>query len=165
MSLCTALSKLKFPQNYPTLWNSIPKPLSEPSPPDVLKWSANYFQALANGETLPVKERLETPVATQKTDTGLTPGLVSVLHRQLGTKHEVTYNELFEKWQGLCLPTERLEEHSTSRLFWRQHWMAKIPKSGLFQFSRQLNPDNAGYLWNPNARPGRRCRQNWVRGV
>lgn len=31
----------------------------------------------------PVKERLEMPVATQKTDTGLTPGLLKVLNKQV----------------------------------------------------------------------------------
>ena len=38
---------------------------------------------MANGETPPVKERLEMPVATQKTDTGLTPGLLRVLNKQV----------------------------------------------------------------------------------
>lgn len=38
---------------------------------------------MANGETPPVKERLEMPTATQKTDTGLTPGLLKVLHKQV----------------------------------------------------------------------------------
>lgn len=38
---------------------------------------------MSKGETPPVKERLEMPVATQKTDTGLTPGLLRVLNRQV----------------------------------------------------------------------------------
>ena len=60
-----------------------------------------YFRALAKGETPPVKERthhrfadvygrkhsfwigLEMPVATQKTDTGLTMGLLKILHKQV----------------------------------------------------------------------------------
>lgn len=42
---------------------------------------------MANGETPPVKERLEMPVATQKTDTGLTPGLLKVLHKQVGLQN------------------------------------------------------------------------------
>ena len=46
-----------------------------------------YFRAMANGETPPVKERLEMPVATQKTDTGLTPGLLKVLHKQVGLQN------------------------------------------------------------------------------
>lgn len=39
---------------------------------------------MSKGETPPVKERLEMPVATQKTDTGLTPGLLRVLNKQVG---------------------------------------------------------------------------------
>lgn len=38
---------------------------------------------MAKGETPPVKERLEMPTATQKTDTGLTPGLLRVLNKQV----------------------------------------------------------------------------------
>ena len=38
---------------------------------------------MANGEQPPVKERLEMPVSTQKTDTGLTPGVLRVLHKQV----------------------------------------------------------------------------------
>ena len=38
---------------------------------------------MSKGETPPVKERLEMPVASQKTDTGLTPGLLRVLNRQV----------------------------------------------------------------------------------
>ena len=38
---------------------------------------------MAKGEMPPVKERLEMPVATQKTDTGLTPGLLKVLNKQV----------------------------------------------------------------------------------
>lgn len=45
--------------------------------------NCRYFRAMANGEMPPVKERLEMPTATQKTDTGLTPGLLKVLHKQV----------------------------------------------------------------------------------
>lgn len=48
------------------------------------KLHPRYFNALAKGECLPVKERLEMNVATQKTDTGLTPGLLKILHKQVG---------------------------------------------------------------------------------
>jgi hypothetical protein len=34
---------------------------------------------MSKGETPPVKERLEMPVATQKTDTGLTPFMNTML--------------------------------------------------------------------------------------
>jgi len=41
---------------------------------------------MAKGEMPPVKERLEMPVATQKTDTGLTPGLLKVLNKQVSAQ-------------------------------------------------------------------------------
>lgn len=53
---------------------------AEPSAgPAVLR----YFSALSRGDPLPVKDRIEMPVATQKTDTGLTQGLLRVLHKQV----------------------------------------------------------------------------------
>lgn len=42
-----------------------------------------YFSALSRGDPLPVKDRMEMPTATQKTDTGLTPGLLKILHKQV----------------------------------------------------------------------------------
>lgn len=48
---------------------------------------ARYFSALSRGDPLPVKDRMEMPVATQKTDTGLSQGLLKVLHKQVGETH------------------------------------------------------------------------------
>uniref|UniRef100_A0A3Q3FEG6 Uncharacterized protein n=1 Tax=Labrus bergylta TaxID=56723 RepID=A0A3Q3FEG6_9LABR len=48
-------------------------------------FSHRYFNALSKDECLPVKDRLEMNVATQKTDTGLTPGLLKTLHKQVLT--------------------------------------------------------------------------------
>lgn len=40
----------------------------------------------------PVKERLEMPDATQKIDTGLTPGLLKVLNKQVSFIFLVSYH-------------------------------------------------------------------------
>jgi len=45
--------------------------------------TVSYFRAMANGDVPPVKDRLEMMTATQKNDTGLTPGLLRVLNRQV----------------------------------------------------------------------------------
>lgn len=42
-----------------------------------------YFSALSKGAPLPVKERIELSLATEKEDAGLTPGLLKVLHKQV----------------------------------------------------------------------------------
>merc|ERR1711893_2529 len=65
---------------------------------------------MANNETPPVKERLEMPVATQKTDTGLTPGLLRILNKQLGPKKIVHLSLIEEKWKDLALPKEQFDE-------------------------------------------------------
>lgn len=49
----------------------------------VVSSCCRYFSALSKGECLPVKERLEMKMASQTTDTGLTPGLLKVLHKQV----------------------------------------------------------------------------------
>ncbi|XP_077641370.1 ropporin-1-like protein isoform X2 [Lonchura striata] len=64
---------------------------------------------LSKGEPLPVKERLEMPLATGKKDAGLTPGLLKVLHKQLSSKGMVAIAELREKWKHLGLPELQLE--------------------------------------------------------
>lgn len=58
---------------------------------NVSVFSSSYFSALSKGECLPVKERLEMNVATQKTDTGLTPGLLKTLHKQVFSQQQ-NYN-------------------------------------------------------------------------
>lgn len=60
-----------------------------------------YFKAMAKGETPPVKDRLEMPVATQKTDTGLTPGLLRVLNKQVETSVTVLMLTVFSVLQTL----------------------------------------------------------------
>ncbi|XP_066577593.1 ropporin-1-like protein isoform X2 [Amia ocellicauda] len=101
--------QINIPPELPDILKQFTKAAIRTQPQDVLQWSAAYFCALARGDTLPVKERLEMPVATQKTDTGLTPGLVKILHKQLAPKENVTKEELEERWKDLCLPKEQLD--------------------------------------------------------
>uniref|UniRef100_A0A3B1J7Z3 Ropporin-1-like protein n=2 Tax=Astyanax mexicanus TaxID=7994 RepID=A0A3B1J7Z3_ASTMX len=100
--------QINIPPELPDILKQFTKAAIRTQPPDVLQWAATYFSALSKGETLPVKDRLEMPVATQKTDTGLTPGLLKVLHKQLSPKEPVMKEELLKKWKGLCLPVEQL---------------------------------------------------------
>lgn len=79
-------------------------------PIDILPWSAAYFRAMSKGELPPVKERLEMPLASQRTDTGLTPGLLRVLNKQLGPKKKVTVTQIEEKWMDLALPKEQFDD-------------------------------------------------------
>ncbi|XP_003408178.2 ropporin-1-like protein [Loxodonta africana] len=100
--------QIHIPPELPDILKQFTKAAIRTQPADVLQWSAGYFSALSRGEPLPVKDRLEMPVATQKTDTGLTQGLLKVLHKQCSHKEYVELADLEQKWRNLCLPTEKL---------------------------------------------------------
>ncbi|XP_069469855.1 ropporin-1-like protein [Ambystoma mexicanum] len=100
--------QINIPPELPDLLKQFTKAAIRTQPHDVLQWSSAYFNALSRGEPLPVKERVEMPVATQKTDTGLTPGLLKILHKQLSSNQYVDVSELEQKWKDLSLPVEQL---------------------------------------------------------
>lgn len=100
--------QIKIPPELPDILKQFTKAAIRTQPFDVLQWAAAYFSALSKGEPLPVKERLEMPLAIEKKDAGLTPGLLKVLHKQLSSKGMVTIAELREKWKHLGLPEEQL---------------------------------------------------------
>ncbi|CAH1251348.1 ROPN1L [Branchiostoma lanceolatum] len=102
--------QINIPPELPDILKQFTKAAIRTQPKDVLQWSAAYFRALSKGETLPVKERLEMPTATQKTDTGLTPGLLKVLHKQLSPQGTVQLSVLEQKWKEVCLPQEQMDE-------------------------------------------------------
>ncbi|XP_070709493.1 ropporin-1-like protein [Pempheris klunzingeri] len=101
--------QINIPPKLPDILKNFTKAAIRTQPKDLLLWSAAYFSALSKGECLPVKDRLEMTVATQKTDTGLTPGLLKILHKQLSSGHSCSKEELQKKWRGLCLPMVQLE--------------------------------------------------------
>ena len=75
--------QIQIPPELPDILKQFTKAAIRTQPKDLLSWAYAYFQAMANNEVLPVKERVEIPVATQKTDTGLTPGLLRILNKQV----------------------------------------------------------------------------------
>ncbi|XP_018424740.1 PREDICTED: ropporin-1-like protein [Nanorana parkeri] len=101
--------QIDIPPELPDILKQFTKAAIRTQPHDVLQWSAAYFGSLSRGESLPVKERVEMMAANTKTTTGLTPGLLKVLHKQLSLKIIVNADELEQKWKGLCLPQAQLQ--------------------------------------------------------
>nr|XP_020032450.1 ropporin-1-like protein [Castor canadensis] len=99
--------QIHIPPELPDILKQFTKAAIRTQPADVLQWSAGYFSALSRGDPLPVKDRIEMPVATQKTDTGLTQGLLKVLHKQCSHKRFMDLADLEQKWKNLCLPVEK----------------------------------------------------------
>jgi len=102
--------QINIPPELMDILKQFTKAAIRTQPKDVLAWSAAYFRAMAKGDMPPVKERLEMPVASQKTDTGLTPGLLKVLNKQLGPKKTVGLSMIEEKWLDLALPKEQFDD-------------------------------------------------------
>ncbi|CAF3541151.1 unnamed protein product [Rotaria socialis] len=102
--------QIPIPPELPDILLQFSKAAIRTQPGDVLAWSAAYFRALANGETPPVKERLEMPVATQKTDTGLTMGLLKILHKQLSPKGTLPLVDIRKKFDDVNIPREQYDE-------------------------------------------------------
>ncbi|XP_060047157.1 ropporin-1-like protein [Erinaceus europaeus] len=100
--------QIHIPPELPDILKQFTKAAIRTQPADVLQWSAGYFSALSRGDPLPVKDRVELPTATQKTDTGLTQGLLKVLHKQCSHKPMVKVTDLERRWRDLCLPVEQL---------------------------------------------------------
>jgi len=96
--------QINIPPELPDILKQFTKAAIRTQPPDVLAWSAAYFTALASGNPLPVKRRLE-PGAT-----GLSPGLLDVLHQQLKDTDVCSLDLITKKWNELGLPKQQLSE-------------------------------------------------------
>uniref|UniRef100_A0A8C6WMR9 Ropporin-1-like protein n=2 Tax=Neogobius melanostomus TaxID=47308 RepID=A0A8C6WMR9_9GOBI len=101
--------QINIPPELADILKDFTKAAIRTQPKDILVWSAAYFAALSKGETLPIKDRLEMNVALQKTDTGLTPGLLKTLHKLLGSKESCSMDNLEDKWKALSLPSEQMQ--------------------------------------------------------
>jgi len=110
-------TQINIPSDLPDILKQFTKSAIRTQPPDVLAWSAAYFTALSNGETLPVKRRLEAP------GSGLTPGLLDMVVNQFKDNEEVEVKTIEKKWKEMGLPTEEIKD---------------IIKSGSFQDSCKL---------------------------
>ncbi|PZC71174.1 hypothetical protein B5X24_HaOG213944 [Helicoverpa armigera] len=70
-------------------------------PYDLLRWSFEYFRALAEHRAPPVKLRLEYPIYS--TEGGLTRGCLKVLANQMYGMTDVPTAVVKRAWQGFCL--------------------------------------------------------------
>ncbi|KAF0294336.1 Ropporin-1-like protein [Amphibalanus amphitrite] len=73
--------QIKVPPAFPDILKQYTKAAIRTQPRDLVRWSAAYFLALANGERPPMKQRLEFP-PPPATMNGLTQGYLRALHSQ-----------------------------------------------------------------------------------
>ncbi|XP_013177538.1 PREDICTED: uncharacterized protein LOC106124999 isoform X4 [Papilio xuthus] len=99
--------QIVIPPKFPYILKRYCKAAIKTQPYDLLRWSFEYFNALAQHKPPPVKLRLEYPVYT--TEGGLTRGCLKVLAQQLSTMEEVPLPVLKAAWRGFCLDNEELQ--------------------------------------------------------
>merc|ERR1712048_455144 len=102
-------AQLHIPAEFPDILKQFTKACirTQPSPENLVQWSASYFRALKEGLPLPVKSRFEMGKAT-----GVTYGLLNVINRQLGIpakEQPIKISELRGKWTELGLTEESLD--------------------------------------------------------
>ncbi|KAJ8706327.1 hypothetical protein PYW08_010953 [Mythimna loreyi] len=97
--------QIVIPPKYPYILKRYCKAAIKTQPYDLLRWSFEYFKALAEHRPPPVKLRLEYPIYS--TEGGLTRGCLKVLAHQLYPMKEIPLFVLKQAWQGFCL--DRIE--------------------------------------------------------
>ncbi|XP_037777822.1 ropporin-1-like protein [Penaeus monodon] len=84
----------RVPAALPRILKDYTKAAIRTQPKDLLTWSVAYFRSMTNGTVPPVKDRLEFPVPESKG--GISPGILRVLHRQLGSEGSIEWGALQE---------------------------------------------------------------------
>ncbi|XP_068206579.1 ropporin-1-like protein [Palaemon carinicauda] len=103
------LGETRVPSSLPKILKDYTKAAIRTQPRDLLTWSAAYFKAMTNGTIPPVKDRLEFPVPESKS--GISPGVLRVLHRQLREEGEgVTWEALQDACRGMGVAEETAQD-------------------------------------------------------
>ncbi|KYQ56869.1 Ropporin-1-like protein [Trachymyrmex zeteki] len=98
--------QINVPPTFPHILKLYAKAAIRTQPNDLLRWTAAYFRALANGEVPPAKDRLEYPPFIHPS--GITPGYLKTLLNRFGHVNKVCLRALLLDCQGLDLPETSL---------------------------------------------------------
>ncbi|XP_075988757.1 uncharacterized protein LOC142984809 isoform X4 [Anticarsia gemmatalis] len=93
--------QIVIPPKFPYVLKRYCKAAIKTQPYDLLRWSFEYFKALAEHRPPPVKLRLEYPIYS--TEGGLTRGCLKVLAQQLSSQVELPIPLVKNAWRGFCL--------------------------------------------------------------
>ncbi|XP_067203786.1 uncharacterized protein [Linepithema humile] len=93
--------QINIPPTFPYILKLYAKAAIRTQPYDLLRWTATYFRALANGELPPAKDRLEYPSFIHPS--GITPGYLKILLNRFGHVNTICLKVLLQDWRGLDL--------------------------------------------------------------
>ncbi|CAH0404457.1 unnamed protein product [Chilo suppressalis] len=100
--------QIVIPPKFPYLLKKYCKAAIKTQPYDLLRWSFEYFKALAENRPPPVKLRLEYPVFS--TEGGLTRGCLKVIANQLAGMTVMPLPVIKAAWGGFCLDKMELKQ-------------------------------------------------------
>ncbi|XP_063545487.1 uncharacterized protein LOC134753519 isoform X2 [Cydia strobilella] len=99
--------QIVIPPKFPYILKRFCKAAIKTQPYDLLRWSFEYFKALAENRPPPVKLRLEYPVYS--TEGGLTRGCLKVIaHQLLNIGKNLPLYLIRKAWRGFCLDPNEL---------------------------------------------------------
>ncbi|XP_069944556.1 ropporin-1-like protein isoform X2 [Cherax quadricarinatus] len=98
----STITEARVPASLPRILKDYTKSAIRTQPKDLLIWS------MSKGTPPPVKERLEFPVP--ESSSGISPGVLRVLHRQLNGEGSVTWEQLLEVCQAMGVAEETAQD-------------------------------------------------------
>lgn len=140
------IENLVIPPQLPQILKLYTKAAMRTQPPNLLKWTHTYMQAMADGRQPPVKDRGEVePI--QRSPAGLTPGFLRVLNQQLRTRNpdgSVSADDVLRVWDDMSFnpndirgTLDQAELSGGRRNDWRKVLVClanTIPSGGVSQF-------------------------------
>ncbi|XP_045103800.1 ropporin-1-like protein isoform X2 [Portunus trituberculatus] len=98
----------RVPAPLPGILREYTKAAIRTQPRDLLAWSCAYFKAMTQGSVPPVKDRLEFPIP--ESESGISPGVLRVLHRQLRVGDSVQWEQLRECCEAMGVAEETAQD-------------------------------------------------------
>ncbi|XP_061727934.1 uncharacterized protein LOC133533036 isoform X1 [Cydia pomonella] len=115
--------QIVIPPKFPYILKRFCKAAIKTQPYDLLRWSFEYFKALAENRPPPVKLRLEYPIYS--TEGGLTRGCLKVIaHQLLNIGKNLPLYLIRKAWRGFCLdPNELRRIFCLCEVYMRQDYV------------------------------------------
>ncbi|XP_022122447.2 uncharacterized protein LOC110998226 [Pieris rapae] len=115
--------QIVIPPKFPYALKRYCKAAIKTQPYDLLRWSFEYFTALAENRPPPVKLRLEYPIYS--TEGGLTRGCLKVLAAQLSPCKSLPLPMVRKAWRGFCLdPLELKRVFCLCEIYLREEFVS-----------------------------------------
>ncbi|XP_030637707.1 ropporin-1-like [Chanos chanos] len=98
--------QIRIPPELPEILKQFTKDAIRTQPEDLIEWAALYFNALVQGQPLPVREVADRVFTSCCMD--LSPETLHAMHSQMCGKGKVSKQEIEQVWKSYCLAEDLL---------------------------------------------------------